>query len=203
MTGAVLALSLILLGLVVLLVFFYKKLNKEANNQYTIQNIIYKEGGVRDRVRGAALAVETRLGIQVLPRGEDEGEEMEEVQDEERNVESGDSHHQSDGSDMDGEDEQEEDSVDHSDSTREKDGDNSGVESLEAGEEDRLMDKKPEVKEVEDKSEEMQEKEVIEECKAEASGGTGLLIDLKQFSGSAIWSEQEGGEGQCGDVTAL
>uniref|UniRef100_A0A3B3YP45 Uncharacterized protein n=1 Tax=Poecilia mexicana TaxID=48701 RepID=A0A3B3YP45_9TELE len=202
MPDTVVILSLVLLVLVVLLVFFYKKLNKEANNQYTVRNIIYKEGGVRDRVRAAALAVETRLGVQVWPRGHDEEEEMEEIQDEEGAVDSGDSQHQSDGSGTDGEDEQEEDSVDHSGSTKENEGDDSDVEGSEAGEEDRLVDNKPEEnEEVGGNSEEKQELKV--EGKAEASGGTGLLIDLKQFSGSAIWSEQNEDESQGGDVTAL
>ncbi|XP_043953024.1 acidic leucine-rich nuclear phosphoprotein 32 family member B [Gambusia affinis] len=202
MSGTVVALSLVLLVLVVLLVFFYKKLNKEANNQYTVQNIIYKEGGVRDQMRATALAVETRLGVQVWPRGRNEEDEMVEIEDEEGAVESGDN--QSDGSSTDGEDEQEEDSVDHSGATKENEEDNSDAESSEAGEEDGLIDNKPEEnEEVRDNSEEKQEKEVKEQGKAEASGGTGLLIDLKQFSGSAIWSEQKGDESQGGDVTAL
>lgn len=200
MSSTVAILSVLLLVLIVLLVFFYKKLNREANNQYTVRNIIYKKDGVRDRVRAAALAVETRLGIQVWPRGHDDEEEMEEIEDEEGAVESGDSQHQSDGSGTDGENEQEEDSVDHSGSTKENEGDNSDAESSEAGEEDRLLDNKPEEnEEVGDK----QEKELNEQGKAEASGGTGLLIDLKQFSGSAIWSEQKEDESQGGDVTVL
>uniref|UniRef100_A0A3P9PGU4 Uncharacterized protein n=1 Tax=Poecilia reticulata TaxID=8081 RepID=A0A3P9PGU4_POERE len=108
----------------------------------------------------------------------------------------------SDGSGTDGEDEQEEDSVDHSGSTKENEGDDSDAEGSEAGEEDRLIDNKPEEnEEVGGNSEEKQELKV--EGKAEASGGTGLLIDLKQFSGSAIWSEQKEVESQGGDVTAL
>lgn len=203
--STVMALSFTLIILIVLLVFFYKKLNREANDKYTIRNMVYKEGGVRDRVRGAVLAVETNLGVQLWPRGEDEEEEMDECaegQHSDGDVEAGTSQPESDGSETDGEDEQE-DSVDHSGSTQEKEGDNSSVEGLETGEEDRLMNNKLEVRvEVEDKNDEKQEKEVKEESKAEASGGTGLLIDLKQFSGSAIWSE-EGGEGQSGDMTAL
>lgn len=198
----VMILSFTLIILIVLLIFFYKKLNREANNEYTIQNMVYKQGGIRDRVRGAVLAVETNLGVQLWPRGEDEEEEMDECpecQHSDGDVEAGTSQPESDGSETDGEDEQE-DSVDHCGSTQEKEGDNSSVEGLETGEEDRLMNNKLEVRvEVEDKK---QEKEVKEEGKAEASAGTGLLIDLKQFSGSAIWSE-EGGEGQSGDVTAL
>ncbi|XP_012730238.1 protein gar2 isoform X1 [Fundulus heteroclitus] len=200
----VLVLFFTLVILIALLVFLYKKLNKEANNEYTIRQIVYKEGGVRDRVRGVALTAERHLGIQLWPQSDEDEEEMQEVQDEERDVEAGDSQQGSDGSDTDGEDEEEEDSMDRSGSTKEKDGNSSCGESSGAGEEDRLMSDKPEEKEeVASQSEEKQEKEVKEEGKAEASGGTGLLIDLKQFSGSAIWSEEGGGEGQGADVTAL
>ncbi|XP_038165056.1 uncharacterized protein si:ch211-119e14.1 [Cyprinodon tularosa] len=199
-TRTVVVLFVTLVILIVLLIFLYKKLNREANNEYTIREIIYKEGGVRDRVRGAVLAVESHLGIQLWPEGNDEEEDMQDEQDEERDVENGEE--RSDGSDTDGEDEQEGDSGDHSAGSFPKEGDNSSVNSSEAGEEDELMDSKPELYE-EDKIEEKQEKEVKEEGKAEASGGTGLLIDLKQFSGSAIWSEEDGGEGRASDVTAL
>lgn len=202
----VMALSFSLIILIVLLVFFYKKLNREANKKYTIRHMVHKQGGVRDRVRGAVLVVETNLGVQLWPRSEDEEEEMDECpecQHSDGDVEAGASQPESDGSQTDREDEQEEDSVDHSGSTQEKEGDNSSEEGLETGEEDRLMHNKLEVRvEVEDKNVEKQEKEVKEEGNAKASGGTGLLIDLKQFSGSAIWSE-EGGEGQGGDMTAL
>ncbi|XP_047241183.1 uncharacterized protein si:ch211-119e14.1 [Girardinichthys multiradiatus] len=197
----VLPLFLTLIILIVLLIFLYKKLNRDADGEYTIRRIVYKEGGVRDWVRGAALAVETHLGVQLWPHGDDAGEEMQDVHDEEGEVEASDNQQ---GSDTDGEDEQEEDSVDHSGSTKEKEGDKSSVESSEAGEQDRLINNKPEVKEeVEDKSKEKKEEEEQEKGKVEASGGTGLLIDLNQFSGSAIWSEEEGGEGQGHDVTAL
>ncbi|MEQ2266926.1 hypothetical protein XENORESO_021607 [Xenotaenia resolanae] len=200
----VLPLFIILIILIILLIFLYKKLNRDANGEYTIRRIVYKEGGVRDRVRGAALAVETHLGVQLWPHGDDAGEEMRDVHDEEGEVEASDNQQGSEGSDTDGEDEQEEDSVDDTGSTKEKEGDKSSVESSEAGEQDRLIDNKPEVKEEEeDKSKEKKEEEEQEKGKVEASGGTGLLIDLNQFSGSAIWSEEEGGEDRDGDVTAL
>lgn len=187
----VLILAFCLIGLLLLLIFLYKKLNKDTNGEYTIKRMVYKEGGVRDRVRGAALALESRLGVQLWPQSdtEEDGEEMQEIRDEEGQVEEGGSK----GSDSKGED-QEEDSV------KEKEGDasddNSSVQSSEAGEQARLTDQA-------DAKEEKEEKVGDGEGKGEASGGPGLLIDIKQFSGSAIWSEEEGCEGKDGDMTVL
>ncbi|XP_049424731.1 uncharacterized protein si:ch211-119e14.1 [Epinephelus fuscoguttatus] len=187
----VLILAFCLIGLLLLLIFLYKKLNKDTNGEYTIKRMVYKEGGVRDRVRGAALALESRLGVQLWPQSdtEEDGEEMQEIRDEEGQVEEGGSK----GSDSKGED-QEEDSV------KEKEGDasddNSSVQSSEAGEQARLTDQA-------DAKEEKEEKVGDREGKGEASGGPGLLIDIKQFSGSAIWSEEEGREGKDGDMTVL
>uniref|UniRef100_UPI0037E8D09F integrin-binding sialoprotein-like n=1 Tax=Semicossyphus pulcher TaxID=241346 RepID=UPI0037E8D09F len=204
----VLILAFILFGLIVLLIFLYKKLNKEANGEYTIRRIVYKEGGVRDRVRGVALALETRLGVQLWPRSDsnEDGEEMEEMEidDEERQVEKGTSH----GSDSEGEDQEEEEDEEEEEEERTGDGgdtsgDNSSLKSSEAGETARLMDQ-PEAKgEIGEKREEKEVKfgDGEGEGEGEASGGPGLLIDLKQFSGSATWSE--GGVCRDGDVTAL
>lgn len=200
-TSKVLILFFCLLCLLVLLFFLYKKLNKEANGEYTIRRIVYKEGGVRDRVRGTALALGTRLGVQLWPHSNEDGEEMQEVQDEEGQVEGGGSQ----GSDTEGYGDDEEE--DNEEQTKGEGGDtsddNSSLEDVESEGRARLLDE-PEVKEkVEEKREEKPEKVGEEQAKVEASGGAGLLIDLKQFSGSAIWSEEEGGEGQGCDVTPL
>ncbi|XP_051799665.1 retrotransposon-like protein 1 [Acanthochromis polyacanthus] len=198
-------LVVLLVGLILLLIFLYKKLNREADGQYTIRRMVYKEGGVRDRVRGAALAVETFTGIQLWPRGDanEDGEEMQEIQDEEGQVE-GDG---SQGSDTEGEDEQEEDDMGNGGQTKSEGGHssshNSSLEISEADEQARLMDGPNSKEEMEKKGEEKQEKVGEEQNKQETSGGAGLLIDLKNFSGSAIWSGEEGGEGKGGDVTAL
>uniref|UniRef100_A0A3Q2ZU19 Si:ch211-119e14.1 n=2 Tax=Kryptolebias marmoratus TaxID=37003 RepID=A0A3Q2ZU19_KRYMA len=180
--------------LVLLFLFLYKKLNKEANGEYTVRHIIYKEGGVRDQVRGAAMAVETRLGVQLWPRGDEEGEEMESV--EAGQSVGGDScrGEDTDGEDTDGEDGEDEDSEEYSHSRREDEDDKSSLDGAEPGDQDRLLGEAEKNDETESKEEEQQAKE-------EATG-TGLQIDLKQFSGSVIWSE-EGGEGKSGDVTAL
>lgn len=196
----VVALVVTLLLLLVVLFVLYKKLNREAEGEYTVRRIVYKEGGLRDQARSAALAVGARLGVQLWPGSdeEEEGEEMQEVQDEEEQVDSGGSQE----SDTEGDEEEEDNDTGNA---KEKESntsnDDSSIGSSEAGEETKLNDESEPEGETEDKSEEKEEKVGEEQSKAEASGGPGLLIDLKQFSGSAIWSE-EGGEGK-GDVTAL
>lgn len=175
--------------LFVLLVFLYKKLNQLANGQYTIQRIMYKEGGVRDQARGVALAVGTRLGIQLWHSGDSDksGEEMQEIHDEEGEMERG----GSEGSEEEAEEEQCSDTVSRDSGTSE---DDSGSE---AGEDARLMGQPEEA----EATEEGVEKERGEEGKGDASGSAELAIDLKQFSGSAIWSEEQMAEKN--DVTQL
>lgn len=194
------ALSIILLLLLVALFILYKKLNKDTNGEYTVRRMVYKEGGLRDQVRGVAVAMGTRLGVQLWPGsdGAEDGEEMQEIQDEEEQVDSG----GSEGSDTDGDEEEEEDNEEQSSKAEEKSNnlnDKSSIASSQAGEQDKLTDE-PEAKE--ETAEKSEEKVGEEQSTAEASGGPGLLIDLKQFSGSAIWSEEGGGESK-GDVTAL
>lgn len=190
--GTVAILACCLICLLLLLLFLYKKLNREADGEYTIRRIIYKEGGVRDQVRGAVTAVETGLGIQLWPHS-DEGEEM-------KSIEEGQADSSHEGEDSNGEDDEDEDNEDQSGSSKEEeDGNKSCSDSSEAGEQNRLMSEPEEGDEMEEKMEEKQEQQGKEQGKAETSG---MKIDLKQFSGSVIWSE-EGGEGHTSDVTAL
>lgn len=194
-TSTVLILFFSLVGLIVLLIFLYKKLNQEANGKYTVRRMVYKEGGVRDRVRGAALVVGTRLGVQLWPQSDtdEDGEEMQNIHDEEGQVEDG----GSEGSDSEGDDREEDEEEAEEDEEQcakakgkggDSSDDNSSLLSSEAGEQARLTD---------------QTEEKVREGEAEASGGTGLLVDLKQFSGSAIWSEEELGSGKDNDMTVL
>lgn len=183
-------LSVFLVLLLVLLVYLYKKLNQQANGQYTIQRMVYKEGGVRDQVRGVALAVGTRLGIQLWHSGDSDksGEEMQDIHDEEGEMERG----GSEGSEEEeGEEEQCSDTVSRDSGTS---ADDSGSE---AGEDARLMGQPEET----EATEERVEKERGEERKGDAGGSAELAIDLKQFSGSAIWSEEQMAE--VNDVTQL
>ncbi|XP_035531761.1 uncharacterized protein si:ch211-119e14.1 [Morone saxatilis] len=198
----VLVLVFFLLGLLALLFFLYKKLNKEANGEYTIEHIVYKEGGVRDQVRGTVLALETRLGVQLWPQSDtdEDGGEMQEVQDEERQVEMGSSQGSDNERDED-EDEEDEEEEEQCGKTSRKGSitsdDNSCLGDSEGEEHVRLMDEPEDKAETGERGE---EKSRDGDSKGEASGGPGLLIDLKQFSGSAIWSEERGGNS---DVTAL
>lgn len=175
-----------LICLLLLLLFLYKKLNREADGEYTIRNIVYKKGGVRDRARGAAVAVETRLGIQLWPHSDEEGEE--------RSMEEGQASCSQQGDDTDGEDEQDQDSEDQSGSRQGEEGDKPSLDSSEPGEQDRLLDNPEE-------NDEREQKQEVPQDNAEAVG-TELQIDLVQFSGSVIWSE-EGDEGKSSDVTEL
>lgn len=186
-----------LLALIILLVFVYKKLNKETNGKYTIQQMVYKTGGIRDQVRVAAVALRTHFGIQLGPRNDTDeyGEEMHEVHDEEERVEDGDSCIVKDPEERDEEDEEEqEEEVDQNGMRNEKtdktSDDSSGSENEEPKEQDHPGEK----------GEEKEEKVGEQKCQVEEIGGAGLLIDLKQFSGSATWSSEEGGERH---VTAL
>lgn len=188
----VLILLFCLLGLIILLVFLYKKLNREAEGEYTIQRMVFKEGGVRDRVRGMALALESRLAVRLWP-GRDENEfrvEMGGIEDEEGQAE--DTH-------------EEEDDAEQRSKTEEQQStssdDDSSLEDLESGEQIRLTSEPARVEKEEEKEEKKEEEAGAGGGKGEASGGAGLLIDLKQFSGSATWSAEEVSE--VSDVTQL
>lgn len=189
----VVILFLCLICLIVLLIFLYKKLNREAEGEYTIRRMVYKEGGLRDQVRDASLAVGTRFGIQLWPRSE-EGEEMQEVRDEEEQVEDGSNEEDSeeDEQGVDGGDDDDDDgSDDIGDKGSDTPDDGSSVDGSEPGEHTRLTPESEDKGSVEKKGEE--EEEVEDGAENGASGGAGLSINLEQFSGSVTWSEGEGG----------
>lgn len=137
----VLVLCFLLIGLIALLIFLYKKLNREADGKYTIRRMVYKEGGIRDQARRATLALETHLGVQLWPRSDnsEDGEEMQEVRDEEGRVEEGGSQ----GSDSEGDDQEEEEgSLKQSDkekSQSDTSGANSSLDEEESEEKVRLV----------------------------------------------------------------
>lgn len=192
-TNNIAILSVVLVLLLVLLVYFYKKLNQLANGQYTIQRLVYKEGGVRDQVRGVALVVWTRLGIQLWPRDESDksGEEMQEINDEEGGLERGGSR------ENEGEAGDEENEEQCSDTESRDSGTSADDSGSEAGEDARLMGQPKDAKVTEERA----DKEKAEEGNGEANGSSELAIDLKQFSGSAIWSEEQTAE--VNDATQL
>lgn len=184
-TVAILFVSLVLLF--VLLVYLYKKLNQQSTGQYTIRRMVYKEGGVRDQVRAAALVVGTRLGIQLWPSGDSDksGEEMQEMDDEEGRLERGGSQESGDEG---GDEEREEEQC--SDTESRHSGTSADDSASEAGEEARLIGQPKEAQVTEERA----EKERGEEGNGEANQSSELAIDLKQFSGSAIWSEEQTAE---------
>lgn len=187
-------LSVFLVLIFVLLVYLYKKLNQQANGQYTIRRLIYKEGGVRDQVRGVALVLGTRLGIQLWPsdNSDKSGEEMQELNDEETELERGGN---KESEDEGGDEEREEDQC--SDTESRDSGTSADDSGSEAGEDARLTGQPRDAK----VTEEIAEKERGEEGNGEANGSSELAIDLKQFSGSAIWSEEQTAEVK--DITQL
>lgn len=148
----------------------YKKLNKESNGEYTIRNMVYKDGGIRDQLRGVAVTLGTRFGVELWPS---DNLEMQEVRDEE--AQKGDSQ-VSEREEKDGKAE----NMDNNSSD-----DESSLEDSEAGETARLTDE-PE------RGEKGEEKEEI--VGGDGNGGAELLINLNQFSGSVIWSEEQVGE---------
>lgn len=184
-TRTVLILFFCLIGLIVLLVFLYKKLNRETKGEYTIQRLV-------NFVRGAALTLWARIRLQIRPDRDADGCES---QDEE--MEQGGSQ----GSNSEGDDHEEEDNVEQCSMTDENKDDtsdeDSSLEDAKDGEQTKLIDE-PEQAE---KGEEKLEKVEDQEGKVEASKGAGLLIDLKNFSGSAIWSEE--GVSEVSDITPL
>lgn len=196
-TQTVLILFFLLVGLIILLVFLYKKLNRETNGEYTIRYMFYKEGGVRDQVRGAASALGTCL-VQLYPHRADDNDsaEMGEIHDEEGQMEKG----ASEGSVNEEDEHKGEDNLEQCGKTDGKDidtsDDDSSLEGSEVGEHTRLKSD-PE----QEKGEDKEEKVGDGEGKAEAGGSPALLINLKKFTGSAIWSEEEVGE--VSDVTPL
>lgn len=182
-------LSVFLVLLFVLLVYLYKKLNQQADGQYTIRHMVYKEGGIRDQVRGVALEVGTRLRIQLWHNSNSDksGEEMQEIYDEEQDMERGGSEErqgEKEEEEEEGKEEQCSDTVSRDSGTS---ADDSGSEG---GEDARLMGQPVEAGVME----ETVQRERGEEENGDASGSAELAIDLKQFSGSAIWSEEQTAE---------
>ncbi|XP_061664380.1 uncharacterized protein si:ch211-119e14.1 [Syngnathoides biaculeatus] len=84
-TTNIILIFFIFVGLVVFIIL-YRKLNRETNGEYTFRHVLYKQGGLRDRLRRAAGVLETRLGVQLWPSGDtnEDGQEMRDFQEERR-----------------------------------------------------------------------------------------------------------------------
>ncbi|KAG7461854.1 hypothetical protein MATL_G00195540 [Megalops atlanticus] len=199
--GVVIFLFILFAILILVLVYLYKRLNRETDGQYTIRQLIYGKGGVRERVQNGVTAIESRLGVRLRPRKAEDiegGEEDDDREEEEREQE------RASGKDADSlaEEEQHQDG-DSSD-------DYSSLEGVDLRER-RKLHENAEVKVVSEgekteekgecKEEKKQEKDTGGEEKNSETGAAagGLLADLKDFSGSAIWAEEK----KEGDMTPL
>ncbi|KAJ8416479.1 hypothetical protein AAFF_G00357670 [Aldrovandia affinis] len=202
---AVVVLFLFLTLIILALVYTYKRLNRETDGEYTLTRLINGQGGARERVQNAVSVVESRLGIQLRQRkrgdieggeGDEEEEDREQERVSEKNAESL------------AEDAQDEDSSDDYSSLegcdlREKKRLQGGSEKSKEG--NRVSVGKKDEEKVEMTREKKEEKvmEGEENCQGGGVGG-GLLADLKEFSGSAIWAEEKSaGEKDGCDLTEL
>ncbi|XP_036407824.1 protein pxr1 isoform X2 [Megalops cyprinoides] len=198
--GIVIFLFILLALLILLLVYLYKRLNRETDGQYTVRQLVYGKGGVRERVQNGVTAIENRLGVRLRPRKAEDiegGEEDDDREEEERERER--ASRKDEDSLAEEEQQQDEDSSDYS-----------SLEGVDLRERKQLQEN-AEVKVVsegekaEEKGECKKEKEEEkgtggEEKNSETGAAAGgLLADLKDFSGSAIWAEEQ----KEGDVTLL
>ncbi|KAK7909854.1 hypothetical protein WMY93_014538 [Mugilogobius chulae] len=186
----VVALSFFLIALLILLFFLYKYLNKKANGKYTVQRIVYREGGLRDRARAASVAVGNRLGVQLWPQSdadqnEDDGEDDEEMGQLNSNGDEG----------SDNDEEEEEEATENGDDQKSEsaEGLDKSKGSPENTSEDSSGDEEEPLIESESKSEagKTEEPEAAEaqEEKEEPSGP--VVVNLNQFSGGVLWSGED------------
>lgn len=199
-TPIVLTLFFILIILILLLFYLYKRLNHETKNKYTIQQLVLGEGGLRDRVIQGVAVVEARLGDRIRSRSHDEEQALSSNEDknsdkedeEEGEENAGQGHSENENKTEEKEEEHQNDSSD----------DYSSID---------LRERVKQNNSKEEEKKEVQEEEAVEQDDAK-KGDTkqaedvkseervGLLVDLKTFSGSAIWSEEKTEEP---NVTAL
>lgn len=197
-TPIILILFFVLVLLVILLFYLYKRLNYETKNKYTIQKLVLGEGGLRDRVRHGVAVVEARVGDRLRSKNQDEEQALSRAEDE-----------KSDKEDEGEEEDAGQGKCENENKTEEKE------EEHDSSDDYSSIDLKERVKQNTVKEEEKKEEEQNQEevGKDEAKGDdskqaeevkklerVSLLVDLKPFSGSAIWSEEKKEES---NVTAL
>lgn len=194
-TPIVIALLFIWLILVLALVFFYKRLNKNTNGQYEIHRLIFAEGGLRDQLRQRVGVMENRLGVRILPPPHEEEEHLEDNEGKDEEDVDNDKENESQP-----EEEEEQENHDIKDDSSD---DYSSIDLRERANKRKHSKNGEKTEDKEDK--EKQEKAAGEDGKhgkeVKNEEKVGLLVDLKPFSGSAIWSEQSKDEGN--DLTAL
>lgn len=163
--------------LTVALIYLYKKLNRETDGKYTVHELVYGEDGARQRLQNGVQALESLLGIRLWPRkreaaeGEDVEEQREEREEDRVEVPDIEQGHEHDEMSLDKKAEEEDSSDDYS-----------SMEGVDLREKAKLK-------------ENMEEGEKEEEEREGGGAGSGvaagLLVDLKQFSGSANWQEEK------------
>lgn len=190
-TPTVIALLFIWLILVLALVFFYKKLNKDTNGQYDIHRLIFTEGGLRDQLRQRVGVVENRLGVHIWPQRHEEEQHLEDKGKDEEDVDN----------DKQNESRAEEEEQENHDNRDDSSDDYSSIDLRERANK-RNENKNGEKTEAEEEKQEEaagEDEKHGKELRNEEK--VGLLVDFKPFAGSAIWSEQSKDEGN--DLTAL
>ncbi|XP_061108388.1 uncharacterized protein si:ch211-119e14.1 [Conger conger] len=195
--GLIVFLVILLVVIILALVFFYRRLNQETDGQYAPAKLL---NAAMEWARNTGRAIDSRRRVllrghtsedEEMGRQDDDDEEEEEEREEEECREKESMH---EGESL-AEDEQgEEDSSD----------DYSSLEGFCPGDGAMLKGKKgkraSQEKKEEKKTEvmdEKKEKEKEEEKKEGDEGrqaGEGLLADLKEFSGNAIWAEEKTNE---------
>ncbi|XP_076829442.1 uncharacterized protein LOC143475470 [Brachyhypopomus gauderio] len=184
-TTVLVVLSCLLIVLLLLLLYFYKRLNRDTDDQYSVQRLVFRPGGLRDRVMQGARAVESRvrdLRSRLQPQDEEEGN-YEDNEDGSAGGKKGeaDKGHTGDDSmedDIEGPEENSSDDYSSIDLRERAKQNNTKDEEQNEGEQNE------ESKDGAGKNESKESEEVTNEERV------GLLIDLKSFSGSAIWSEE-------------
>ncbi|KAG5845039.1 hypothetical protein ANANG_G00134590 [Anguilla anguilla] len=204
-TPIVVFLVFLLIFLILALVYFYKRLNRETDGQYTLTKLVNE---AREHAQNAARPIESRLrGL--LRRRTDEDEDEERGREEDDEKESRERVSLKDAENL-SEDEQREE-ADSSDDYSSMEGfQPQEGEPLQRGSEKGKKGKRASQEKKEEKKTEVAEvtDEKKEEKQAEGEGGqagAGLLADLKEISGSAIWAAEGKNEGDkdSGDVTEL
>uniref|UniRef100_UPI003F9FD93E si:ch211-119e14.1 n=1 Tax=Danio rerio TaxID=7955 RepID=UPI003F9FD93E len=197
-TPTVLALLFIWVILVLALVYFYRKLNTETNGQYTVQRMVFAPGGLRDQLRQGVGVVENRFDVHIWPQPREDEENIRDKDEDDEN----DQDKQNDTCTEEREQENQEDKDEDSSS------DYSSVDLRERAKMQKAGNKNEEKEDEEEKPKEEVEKkeEEVEDDKAEdvkKEEKVGLLVDLKPFTGSAIWSEESKEKKEGNDFTAL
>ncbi|XP_043099660.1 acidic leucine-rich nuclear phosphoprotein 32 family member B [Puntigrus tetrazona] len=186
-TPIVITLFFLWIILVLVLLYFYKKLNADTNGQYTVQRMLFAPGGLRDRLRQGVGVVENRLGVHIWPQQRDDEENIGGHDEEDEEGEEEDK--QNDSYTEEGEQQEQDD--DRNDSSDD-------YSSVDLRERAKMQAEKKEEKEERKETEAAGEEDKCQEVKDTEK--VELLVDLKPFTGSAIWSE-ENKDGN--DLTAL